>query len=321
MFKKLFKPALIALTVAAAMSGAQAQEYPTKPVTIIVPTGPAGAVDFMARLYGEELSKKWKQRAVVENKVGAGGILGAQVAARSPADGYTIMVAPLAGLAGNVFRKMAFDPLKDLTPVALLAWSPQVCVTQPESGLKTWAALVADAKANPGKLTFVTYPGTTNHLYMLRLLKMTGMDARLIPYNSQTAGIQAVMSNQVTAFCSTTTGVPQLIQGGKLVGLAMTSRDRNPAFPDVPTLRSLGLDFEWLSLMTMFAPAGTPANIVAKLQSDVAEILPQPDIQARVRATGLDPELRSPRETAQVITQSLHQIVEFAREAGVKPEE
>jgi len=299
----------------------RAQDYPSKAVIFVVPTAPGGGVDFLARLYAEELGKRWKYKPVVDNRAGAGGLIGAQAVARAPADGHTLLVTPDAVLAQPLFRKAQVDPEKDLTPIALVASTAQVCFSHPESPAKSWGAMLSYAKANPGKLTFVDYPATTNNLYMQRLLRLAGIEGQLVPYNGQTAGIQAVLSNQVNVFCATPSGVPALAKAGKVTLLAVTGHERNPAFPDAPTVKSLGLNFEWNPGFGFLAPGATPKEIIGKLQSDIAEILVLPDVQTRIRGIGFDPETRAPKETAAMLAASTRQFAEMAREFGIKPQD
>lgn len=300
---------------------AAAQDYPSRQVTMVVPTAPGGSIDLFGRLYASELAKRWKQPVVVENRPGATGQIGAEAVARAQPDGYTLLMTTDATMTQSVFKAIPFDAERDLMPLAIVASTAQICYTPPQTGFKTWQQLVAHAKANPGKLNYVEYPGTTNELYHLRLWKLTGIELTAVPYNAQAAGVQAILTNTAQLFCSTPTGIGEHAKAGRVVLLAVTSREPNAAFPGVPTIRSTGLDYEWRLWFGMMAPAGTPAAIVARIQRDVADVQASSEVQATVAKVGLDPETRSPKETAAIISATGRQFKELAREFGIKPKQ
>lgn len=297
-----------------------AQEYPARSVSIIVPAAPGGGIDFMARVYASEFSKRWKHPAVVDNKPGATGLVGAEAAARAQPDGHTLFMTTDSTMTQSIFRQTQFDAERDLIPVAIVASTAQVCYVNSQLGVKSWPQLVAHVKANPGKLNYVEYPSTTNELYHRRLWQLTGMNIVAVPFNGQAAGVQAVLGNTVQLFCGTPSGLPALEKAGKIVVLAVTGREPNPVFPGAPTLRSLGLDYEWTLWFGLMAPAGLPPAILAKIQTDIAEIQRSPEVQATIGKIGLDPETRGPKETAAVITATGRQFKELARSFGIKPQ-
>ncbi len=299
---------------------AQAGDYPSRPVSIIVPGPPGGGIDFFARLYVGELSKRWKVAPIVEYRSGASGMVGAEAAARAKPDGYTLLMTSDQTMTQALFRKIQWDPERDLVPIAIVATTAMVCFTNPALGPKTWQELVAMAKANPGKLNYVDYPQTTNSLHLMRLFKTAGVRITPVPFNGTIPGMQAVMTNSVQMFCSTPSGIVEQAKAGKLVVLATTGREANPAFPGSRSLRGLGVDFEWTLWFGMMAPAGTPPAIIAKIQADAGEILALPDVQAGIRKFGLEPETRPPSETAVAMSAGARQFRELAREFNIVPE-
>ena len=299
---------------------AVAQQYPTKPVQIVVPGSPGGANDLLARLYITELTKRWQQPITVDNRPGAAGLLAAEVATRAPADGHTLLLHADAAMSYASTLKTRFDAEKELIPIASIAETRQICVTSPDSGLKSWTSLVGYAKINPGKLNVSYYPNTVHHLQMHRMMALAGLQVTFVPYNGQPQALRAALGNEIHFACISPSGVAELAKGGKLVVLAVTSRDRAAALPDVPTMKENGIDFVWYQWFGLFAIAGTPKQVVAKISADVGQIAKIPEVQARIREAGFEPELRSTKESAAMITASAQVYRKAAQEAGIKPQ-
>ena len=297
-----------------------AQEYPARNVTLVVPGNPGGGIDFIGRVYAAEFSKRWKFPAIVENRSGASGQIGAAYAGAAVPDGYTLVMHTDSALAYYLFIKGGFNGDRDLTPIAITMSSAQICVVGTQAPAKTWPALLAYAKANPGKLNIADYPATTNHLEMLRLWNLAGAKVTLVPYNAQAPIVRGTLSNEITGGCITPGGLFEHVKAGKMHAVAVTGRERMAAFPEVPTMKEMGLDFEWTLAFALFAPAGTPKDIITRLQGDVAEIQKQPEVQARIAKLGYDPENRPPAETAELVRRASRDFRETARTAGIQPE-
>ena len=298
---------------------AQATDYPAKPVSVVVPGPPGGGIDFFARIFATEMGKRWKIAPIVDYRNGAAGLVGAEVVAKAKPDGYTLLMTSDQTMTQAIFRKISFDPERDLVPIAIVASTAMVCVTHPDVA-KNWAEFVAKAKANPGALNYVDYPQTTNALNHLRLWKAAGIRMTSVPYNGQAPGLQAVLSGTAQLFCATPVGSAELARTGKLVGLATTGREQMNALPNVRTLRAQGLDYEWTLWFGMLAPTGTPAAIIAKVQADLGDALSKPDVQEGIRKFGFEPELRTPVESAAAMTAGAKVYRDLAREFNVKQE-
>ena len=297
-----------------------AQEYPSKPVQIVVPGSPGGANDTLARLYISELSKRWKQPITVDNRPGAGGLLAAEVATRAPADGYTLLLHADAVMAYAFTLKTRFDAEKELIPIANVANSRQICITPADSGLRSWTSFVAFSKVNPGRLNAAFYPNSVHHMQMYRMMKLAGLEVTFVPYNGQPQAMRAILSGEIQFACVTPTGVAELAKGGKIVPLAVTSTDRARALPETPTLRESGFDFEWYQWFGFFATAGTPAPVVARITADIGAVARIASIQEKIREAGFDPETRTPKESAAMIRASALLYKKAAQDAGVQPQ-
>ncbi|MGH6609813.1 MAG: Bug family tripartite tricarboxylate transporter substrate binding protein [Burkholderiaceae bacterium] len=295
--EKLFR-FLAAAVLTIASSSAHAQTWPSKPVRIIVPFPPAGTTDIVARSLGAELQKMWGQPVIVENRAGAGGNVGAEAVSKSPNDGYTLLMgtvgthainAPLFAQAGN---KMPFDPVKDFVPITLAAGVPNVMVINPKVPVNSVSEFIAYAKANPGKLNMASSGnGTSIHLTGELFKTQTGTYMLHLPYRGSAPAITDLLAgNTDVMFDNLPSALPH-IKGGKLKALAVTSRERSPALPDVPTIEEAAKlkGFDASSWFGLFAPAGTPRAVVDKIQADVAKALSVPEVRERFMAQGAQP--------------------------------
>lgn len=274
-----------------ALQPARAQPYPSKPIRFIIPFAPGGATDIMARLVGQKLTEAWGQPVLVESKPGANGIIASEAAAKAAADGYTMMLAVLSTHATNVtlYSKLPYDPQRDFTPIAMMAYTPLVLVVPAGAPLSTVKDLVAQAKALPGRLNFSA--GTATIHLTGELFKMvTDTDIVAVSYKGTVPGLMAVISGEVAfTFEPTVTAVPQ-VKGGRIRALAVTSPRRSPLLPDVPTAEEAGLPgFEAYSWLGIVMPAGVPRAVAAKMQDEVLRILSLADVKEKMAAMGLDP--------------------------------
>jgi tripartite-type tricarboxylate transporter receptor subunit TctC len=281
---------LLALLFAFAASAASAQGYPSKPVRFVVPFQPAGPADIVARLLGQRLSEAWGHQIVVENRPGAGGNVGAVVAARSAPDGYTVMVTSSAVVVNvTLSSRPGYDLDKDFIPVINVASSPNVIAASSEWGAKTLREAIARAKSekvaygSPGA-------GTTPHLsaeYLFRVLSKT--DIMHVPYKGGAPAAAAAAAGEVQLVSSALPAMMPFIRSGRIKPLAVTSTQRLAALPDVPTVEEAGYpgfaDYTWIGV---FVPAGTPANIVSRLHDDIDKALMQADFRERIAAAGFD---------------------------------
>lgn len=274
-----------------ALQPARAQPYPSKPIRFIIPFAPGGATDIVARLVGQKLTEAWGQPVLVESKPGANGIIASEAAAKAAADGYTMMLAVLSTHATNasLYSKLPYDPQRDFTPIAMMAYTPLVLVVPAGAPLSTVKDLVAQAKAKPGRLNFSAGTATI-HLTGELFKAVTGSDIVAVPYKGTVPGLMAVISGEVAfTFEPTVTAVPQ-VKGGRIRALAVTSPRRSPLLPDVPTAEEAGLPgFEAYSWLGIVMPAGVPREVAAKMQDEVLRILALADVKEKMAAMGLDP--------------------------------
>ena len=300
----------MAIVASVGLSTAHAQSWPSKPVRIIVPFPPGGTTDIVARSLGVELQKMWGQPVIIENRAGAGGNVGAEAVAKSPNDGYTLLMgtvgthainAPLFAQAGN---KMPFDPVKDFVPITLAAGVPNVMVVHPKVPVNSVSEFIAYAKANPGKLNMASSGnGTSIHLTGELFKTMTDTYMVHLPYRGSAPAVSDLLAgNTDVMFDNLPSALPH-IKAGKLKALAVTSRARSPALPNVPTIEEAAKlnGFDASSWFGLFAPAGTSRTIVDKIQADVAKALAMPEVRERFVAQGAQPSGSTPDQFAAFI--------------------
>lgn len=292
-------PQLVAVAVGFALGGAAyAQAWPVKPVRIIVPFGPGGGTDIQARLLSKNFFESMGQTFIVENRSGAGGIIGAELTARAPADGYTILFTT-ASLAVNVTlygTRIKFDPLKDLAPVSWISSTPLVLVTHPSVPVKSVKELVALAKKSGTLNAGSNGAGTTSHLSVEMLRQMTGVKVTHIPYKGGGPSMVALVSGETDLLFGTGPVATPQIKAGKVKALAVTTAKKSSAFPELPTMTSIYPGFESDNWYAMFFPAGTPRPIIDKLNAEIAKALKAKDILEFMPREALDPVASSPEE-------------------------
>lgn len=276
---------------------AAAQEYPAKPVRVVVAFTAGGTTDMLARSVSQQLAQRFKQSFVVDNRPGAGGNIGTEFVVRSPADGYTLLVNSVGPISINqtLYKKLNYDPLADLVPVVQIADVPNVLVVHPSLPVKNFEEFVAYAKANPGKLNYSsTGVGTSSHLSGFMLCERIGTQATHVPYKGADA-LNDLLSGRVQFMFATIPSVMAHIQAGKLRALAVSSARRSRSLPDLPTVAEKGFPgFEAGSWFGFFAPKGTPADVVAKVNQAVNDALPS--LQAQMIREGADPVGGSPKQ-------------------------
>lgn len=308
--------------VAIAPADVFAQAYPNKPVKVIVPQGAGGTTDVFARYVGHRLSLKWGQPVVVENRVGAAGVIGTDAVAKSAPDGYTLLVTYAGSQAVNqtLYAKIPFDSVKDFQTVATIARSPFILVVGADTPIRSFPDLIAQAKAKPGSITYATSgSGSINHLLSESLKVEAGIDMVHVPYKAIAAAMTDVMSGQVhNAFAAFPSAI-QLVRGGKLRAIAISSAKRNPGAPDVPTIAEMGYPaFDVAPWWGILAPAGTPRAIVDKVNADVAEILRAPDVQAFLRDQGSEPLIITPEEFTRILQDDVVKWAAVVKTSGAR---
>lgn len=300
---------LVAAVLLALGGHALAQDaWPTKPVRMVVPFAAGGSTDVIARMVGQRLSTLWGQPVVIDNRAGAGGNVGADAVAKSPGDGYTLLMASgSVTINPSLYKKMPFDTKKDLLPITNVAQGPMLVVVQDGSPHKTLKDLVAAAKAKPGTINFASAGvGSQVHLAAENFADAAGIDIQHVPYKGEALGYTDLISGQVQLMVGNYAAASALLGPNRLRALAVTSKQRMPQMPDLPTAHEAGLpNFENIGWFGLFAPAGTPAAVVQKVQRDVAKVMGETEIKARLYVQGMTPVVNSSADFTQQIDQEL----------------
>jgi tripartite-type tricarboxylate transporter receptor subunit TctC len=299
---------LLALTFAAPCA---AQPYPVKPVRFVVPYAPGGNTDILARLIGQKLGEAWGHQVIVDNRPGAAGTVGAELVARSPADGYTLIMGSFGNIivANSLYKNLKYDPLKDFASIALVSLPPGVLVEHPAVPAQNVKELIAYAKNNPGRLNYGSPgAGAWNHLFFELFNASAGIAIVHVPYKGISPAVVDLLAGQVQlAISAFPTALPH-IKTGKLRALAVTSAKRSGLLPDVPTIAESGLNgYEAAGWFGVLAPAGTPSPVVAKLNTEINRILELPEVKASLASDGAEPAGGTPA-----------QMTESARAASAK---
>jgi tripartite-type tricarboxylate transporter receptor subunit TctC len=288
----------------------QAQDkFPQRPITLVVPSAPGGTTDFTARLIGDNLSRALGQPVIVDNKPGGAGNIGNQLVAKARPDGYTLLVAYSGYQVGNphLFAKAGWDPIKDFAPVAMLTRAPQVIVTRANLPANTLTELISYAKAHPGQLNYASSGnGSIQHIAGELFKQLTGTFITHIPYRGAGPAVQDLMGGQVDLFITTPAAVVQQVKAGKLKALAVTSSTRLAALPQVPTAVEAGLKGYTLdSWFALYAPAGTPADVIQTLNTEIGKVLAMPDTRRRAEEAGTSVEQMSPAQLSEFTRKEL----------------
>lgn len=313
---------LFAAAIAVVVAAAHGQAYPDKPIRIVVPAAPGGGTDYTARLIGQKLTEAWGQPVIVDNRGGAAGNIGANIVAKAPPDGYTLVV-PITSFPTNpsLYLKMPFDTIKDFAPISLLAIAPLLLVVNPSVAATSLKELIALAKARPGQLNFAnTGGGTTAHLAGELLKKMAGVDIVSIAYKGGGPAVIDLIAGQVQIYFSTIPAALQQVNAGKLRALAVTSLKRVPELPSVPAAAETLPGFEVQGWFGLFAPAATPKPTITKLNHEVVRILRLAETRERLTGHGLVPAPSTSEELGKFLASEIDKWARLIKEVGIKPQ-
>jgi len=303
---------------------AAAQTYPSKPIRLIVTFAPGGGADFVGRAIAQPLSEALGQTVVVDNRAGANGVVGADVAAKAAPDGYTVLLgaAGTLSVAPHLGEPLPFDPIKDFAPISQVFIAANVLVVPESVPAKTLPELIAFARAEPGKLTYAhAGAGTSQHLAAELLKSLTHIDIQPVAYRGTTALLPDLLAGRVTMSFANISNVAPLIREGKLRAFAVTSRKRSAVAPELPTMAELGYpDFEAVPWFGLMAPAGTSPAIIDKLYRETVKTLALPDVRSKLGELGLDLVANSPAEFSAVIAREIPQWAKVIKGAGIKME-
>jgi tripartite-type tricarboxylate transporter receptor subunit TctC len=310
---------LLALTAFPAL----AQNYPNRPIRLIVPWPPTGTVDILGRTLGQKLAENMAQPVLVENRAGANGIIGSETAAKSPPDGYTLVVDNVTGHAINATlqAKMPFDSLRDFAHVSLLAWVPDGIVSLPSLPAKNVQELIALAKAQPGKLTYASFGvGSSGHLAGELFKMMAGVNLLHVPYKGGGPAIADLLAGQVSIYYPVVPSVVPLVKANRLRLLAVTGAKRSSALPDVPTVAESLPGFEASNWFGLMAPAGTPPDIVGRLNVEAHKALQAPDVREKLAALGFEIQTGTPQEFSALLRSETEKWAKVVKTSGARAE-
>lgn len=317
--RMLLAAALVGLSWAAA-----AQDYPARPVRFVVPQAAGGSTDILSRLVGQKIGDALGQQLVVENRAGANGIIGSEIVAKAPADGYTLLAGGTGTMAINqsLYTRLPFDPAKQLVPVALIAYSTSVLVVHPSVPARNIADLIALAKSKPGELRYASAgAGSSPHLSAEMFKYMTGTDILHIPYKGSTPGVIATVSGETSLMFTGIASAIGLLKEGRLRALSVNGPKRSQSLPDVPTAMESGLpgyevDF-WIGV---FAPAGTPRPIIARLNAETNRAIVSPDLKDKFIAIGADALGGTPEQLGAILRNDIERWSKAIKATGLKVE-
>lgn len=317
---------LVPVMLAACITGSQsaiAADYPDKPIRVVVPYAPGGASDILARVLGQKLSESLRQPVLIENRGGAGGTIGADLVAKALPDGYTLLLADVAvhTISPTLYPKLPYTAA-DLAPVINLATFAHILITAPNSTLGSFRDLLTQEKAKPGRFSVASSGnGTSTHLTAEMVNSVAGMKLAHVPYKGGGAALTDVMGGQVDIMFIGTPPAMPLLQSGKLKALGVTTAKRMSALPSVPTLAESGLPgFESIAAQGVFAPAGTPREIITKLNFEIARIIRLPDVHARWTQLGAEPIDNTPQQFATWLTSESVKWGKVIKDSGAKPD-
>ncbi|MBI3069223.1 MAG: tripartite tricarboxylate transporter substrate binding protein [Betaproteobacteria bacterium] len=313
-----------ALLAASGLAPAQPAAYPTKSIRMIAPYPPGGGVDLACRVVGQKLTERWGQQVIVDNRGGANGNIGAELAARSAADGYTLLMGAAGPITMNkwLYQKLPFDPVRDFAPVVLVAPTYYLLVVHPSMPTKSVKELIALARSSPGKLTFAS-PGIGGppHLATELLKSLTGADMVHVPYKGAGPAISDLLGGQVSFMFADMIAVLPHVEAGKLRALAISTAGRNARVPKVPTVAESGAPgFEVLGWSGILAPAGTPRVVIDKLNAEVRAILKLPDVQQKLASDASDFGKNAPEQFAAFIRRELAKWEKVIKASGARAE-
>jgi tripartite-type tricarboxylate transporter receptor subunit TctC len=312
----------IALALVLASTAAPAQEYPAKPIRMVVPFAPGGTSDIIGRTLGQKLSEAWMQPVIVDNRVGVAGSIGAAFAAKAPPDGYTLLAGNVGPVAVNnsIYKSTGYDPLKDFTPITLAVTAPQIVVVHPSVPAKTFRDFTALVKAHKGKITFGSSgPGSISHLSGELYKRMTKTDMLHVPYKASAFITTALLGGEIDVVFSDMAVVLPHVQAGKLRALAVTSLKPTPLVPGLPSVAESGVPgFNMTSWWGVLGPAGIPQPIVARLNGELTRILKTGEVQKNFATLGVDATTSTPEEFGAFIKTEIAKYAKLISEIGLE---
>ena len=315
------KHVTVFLAALLAASAALAQSYPNKPIRIVVPFAPGGTSDILARSLGPHVTAAWGQPVIVENRTGANGNVGAEFVVRSAPDGYTMLLSDVGALSINpsVYPSMPFDPAKDFSPIVMVSYSPHVLAVHPSVPVNSVQELIAYAKANPGKLNFANSgTGGAPHLAGVEFAQRTGVQWAYIPYKGGSQAVTDVIAGNANVLFNGMLATYPSVKGGRLRGLAISGAKRVPSAPELPTVAETLPGFETGSYQGLLAAAGTPRDIVARLNAEFTRILNTPEMTEMLARQGTEVRAGSPEALGTFIVNEKARWAKVVKEAGIK---
>lgn len=320
--RRNFLAVIFAAACCAAVPATQAQEYPAKPIRIVVPFGAGGPTDVMTRALAQKMTEALHQSIIVDNRPGAGGNIGADIVAKAPADGYTLLVGTNGPLAANLtlFSKLPYDPLKDLAPVTLFTYLPNMLAVHPSVPARNVTELIALLKSKPDEYSFGSGGnGTSSHFSGELFKTLAGVRMTHIPYKGDGASMIDVVGGQVPiVFCSVLAGM-RYMESGRIRALAVTSGKRVPAVPNIPTMAESGLDgYDLSAWYAVMAPAGTPREIINKLNSVLVKIIRTTDLKEKIESMGGIPVGSTPEEVTELIKADIPRWGKLVKDSGAR---
>jgi tripartite-type tricarboxylate transporter receptor subunit TctC len=312
----------LAPLLAVCAGGAYAQTYPVKPVRMVVPFPAGGATDIVGRLIAQKLSEAWRQQVFVDNRAGAGGTIGSDIAARAPADGYTIIIGTSSthAIAPSLYSKLPYDPVRDFEPITLIASATVLLAVHPSVPAKSVRELIALARKQPNALSFASSGmGGISHLVGEHFKSLAGIEMLHVPYKGDTPALIDLTTGQVSLMFGTAVSFLPYVKAGRLNALAVTNPKRSPTLPHIPTIAESGLPaFEALQWFGIFAPAGTPKDAVSRLHGEIVKILKLPDVQERLTSLGADVVGNAPGEFAAFLKADAAKWAKVVKASGAK---
>jgi tripartite-type tricarboxylate transporter receptor subunit TctC len=318
-FKLILSGVAVLSALAAVPSLATAQEYPTKPITIIVPFPAGGTLDNLTRSLAQKMSDDFKQPVIIDNKPGAGTVIGTEIVARAAPDGYTLgMVANSFAINPSLYDNLRYDTVKDFTPVSWVAYTPHLLVVNPDVPVKSLADVIATAKSKPGELSFASFgAGTSPHIAIERLKAEAKIDVLHIPYKGQAPALNDLLGGHVDMMFANTPDVLPHVKSGKLRAIALANDTRLESIPEVPTFKEAGVDnMNSNSWYGVIVPSGTPAPIVEKLSAEFVRIVNLPEIRERLLAQGLEPAGTTSAEFAEYLKSEMEMAAKVVKASG-----
>jgi len=313
----------VAAVAALAMAGAQAQEYPVKTVRLIVPLTTGAGADIAARIVAQRMSEHWKQPVIVDNRPGAGGQIGTSAVVKSEPDGHTLLVQSSSHSANPaIYRNLPYDPLKDLTDVAILGKTPYVMVSAGSGPYRSLSALLEAAKAKPGEIAYSSAGlGTSTHLAAEYLTGLAGVRMIHVPFKGSPEALQDVLGGRSAFYMAPVNVALSLVKDGKLNALGVSTRMRAEVLPQVPTLAEQGVrDYEVTLWFGLWAPAGTPAAVVQKLNLSINAIVQEPQVREQFARLGMQPSPMKPEQFAKFVREEIDVYKRIVKQAGIEPQ-